>query len=568
MLSKFHRWLLSPDGGKKDAKTGKQHVAQVKRVLSILGNGGKVESLLEATNIRDIFLGEHAAEKYHPATIKSYLMSLQHFCSFVLSDRPPDVEFNTDDVVRIRDKFKRSSASYKKESTRRRWEKNEEDVSSLITPDKIRQFDKSQASCDAVIVLGKLCENHGKEMMNQAKYTLVRDYLIVQIMIDNANCAGVVSCMTVEEFHRALLEGDRHIIRVLNHKTIDTHGPARVILTKPLYSHIDVYIKEMRSKLPGVESGGKQPLFLSWMGKTMQSNQMTKVVSSIFKKAEIDGPVHHTLYRKSAVSECHSHHKEISSSLADLMAHREVTAQKYYRLLKKNKSSLKASEQLHGVMRKSHCSPKKTPKKSPKKSPKKTPKKNKDKMDDTSDPVVAKRSLWKDESLKAIHNQFKEEISTQNIALSTVKEKIKSDPILHQESHRRVYDRIRLELRKNQNASSIGEPLALPMETEAVESRINRMFEETCSQSSDIMPPTDTTEKSKGIFSAEQAKVLVDLFKDMIKGAPISKPVITTRLQGESMTKTLFKDCTIAQVVNRLKYERRKNYKRVCESNK
>ena len=73
VLSRFHRWLLSPDGEKKDAKTVKQHVAQVKRVLSILGNGGKVESLLVATNIRDVFLGEHTSEKYHPATIKSYL---------------------------------------------------------------------------------------------------------------------------------------------------------------------------------------------------------------------------------------------------------------------------------------------------------------------------------------------------------------------------------------------------------------------------------------------------------------------------------------------------------------
>ena len=43
----------------------------------------------------------------------------------------------------------------------------------------------------------------------------------------------------------------------------------------------------------------------------------------------------------------------------------------------------------------------------------------------------------------------------------------------------------------------------------------------------------DTKEKSKGVFSAEQAKVLVDLFRDMIKRAPISKSVITTRLQGD-----------------------------------
>ena len=44
--------------------------------------------------------------------------------------------------------------------------------------------------------------------------------------------------------------------------------------------------------------------------------------------------------------------------------------------------------------------------------------------------------------MKAIHDLFKEEISTQSIALPTVKHKIKSDPILLQESHRRVYDRI------------------------------------------------------------------------------------------------------------------------------
>ena len=75
--------------------------------------------------------------------------------------------------------------------------------------------------------------------------------------------------------------------------------------------------------------------------------------------------------------------------------------------------------------------------------------------------------------MKAVYDPFKEEISTQSIAFSTVKHKIKSDPILRQESHRQVYDRIRLKLRKeNQNASSIEESVALPRETEAVKSRI------------------------------------------------------------------------------------------------
>ena len=233
---------------------------------------------------------------------------------------------------------------------RRRWEKHEEDVSVLITPEKTKEFDASQASRNAVFILGELGGNTVVEM-NPSKYTLVRDYLIAHIMIDNASHAGVVSSMTVEEFQRARVERERYVFRVLKHKTMDTHGPAQVVLTKLLYSYINVFIKQMRPRLPAALSVGKQALLLSWFGNQIESNQMTKDLSSIFKKAGIKGPVHHTLYRKSAVSQCHARHKEISSNLADLMAHRECTAEKYDRLSEKNKTFVKASKKLHGIMR-------------------------------------------------------------------------------------------------------------------------------------------------------------------------------------------------------------------------
>ena len=58
-------------------------------------------------------------------------------------------------------------------------------------------------------------------------------------------------------------------------------------------------------------------------------------------------------------------------------------------------------------------------------------------------------------------------------SLRTVKDKIESDPILRQESHRQVYDRIRFELSKeDQNDSSIEEPVALLRESKVVKSRI------------------------------------------------------------------------------------------------
>ena len=167
---------------------------------------------------------------------------------------------------------------------------------------------------------------------------------------------------------------------------------------------------------------------------------MTKALSSIFKKAEIKGPVHHTLYRKSAVSQCHARHKEISSNLADLMAHREGTAEKYYRLFGKNKSSVKASKKLHGVMRNCEENDKEL-------RTRKAINKSSESELVTADSPGTERAPWKEESLQALLNLFAEEISLQSVTMSLVREKIQSDPILCKESPKRVYDRIRAEWR-------------------------------------------------------------------------------------------------------------------------
>jgi len=420
-LRSFRDWLLSPDGGKKDGKTAKQHVSQVNKVLSVVGEGTLLSSLIDSKKIRDTFLQQYAAKKYHAATIKSYLMSLQHYCSFLLADQPGGVTFDKENVLSLREKLKRWSSSYKRENTRRRWEKMEEDRSALITPEKIREFERSQAAREAIVLLGKLCGAHTIQI-TQEMYTLVRDYLIAQIMIDNANRAGVVAYMTVKEFDRATVEGDRHVVRVLHHKTVDTHGPAQIVLTSHLYNYISVFMQEMRSQLPDLNRLDKQTVFLSWCGKSMESSQMTKALGSVFKKAGVDGRVHHTLYRKSAVSRCHERHKEISSNLADLMAHQEETAQKYYRVFEKSKSSVKASQTLHGIMRN-------TDESSENLQPTQTslPEATKDdtKIQEGQNPRKPERVPWKEESINAIQTLFAEEIAAQNITFTGVKEKLR-----------------------------------------------------------------------------------------------------------------------------------------------
>ena len=211
--------------------------------------------------------------------------------------------------------------------------------------------------------------------------------------------------MTGQEFNWAKVLDDHYVVWVLCHKTLNTHGPAQLVFTGHLHSHMHVFMKEMRAQLPNVQSDGLQPVFLSWSGNSMESSQITKAIGSIFKKAWIDGPVHYTLYCKSAVSQCHDKHKEISSNLADLMAHREDTAQTYYRVFEKSKSSVRVSQKLHGIMQ-SHGEDKSTPETYPA-----NPQVDEDTTGcNPSDPATSsltKRSPWKEDSLQAIRTLSK-----------------------------------------------------------------------------------------------------------------------------------------------------------------
>ena len=85
----------------------------------------------------------------------------------------------------------------------------------------------------------------------------------------------------------------------------------------------------MRSKLPYITAEKEQPLFPSWNGKKLESGQISKAIQSVWKKAGTAGPIHSTLFRKGAVTVCHSSQKEMTSDLADLMAHKEDTAKRY-----------------------------------------------------------------------------------------------------------------------------------------------------------------------------------------------------------------------------------------------
>ena len=227
-------------------KTAKQHALQIKRILLVIDSDKKVSSLLYFSLLKEKFV-KYAEEKYVAETIKSYLTSLQHFYTFLLSEKPKEVTASCELISQLREKMKTLSTSYKRSSLKRKWERREEDRIEAITAEKIEAFEKRQNSRDAIILLGKLSGKHSVDIA-QKQYTLLRDFLLIQISIDNAN-------MTLREFQRGYKEGDRFVINVMNHKTFHVHGPALIVMTSNLYNWMRIFVEEVRSKVSGVGTG-------------------------------------------------------------------------------------------------------------------------------------------------------------------------------------------------------------------------------------------------------------------------------------------------------------------------
>ena len=547
----FKAWLNSADGGNLDDKTSEQHGKQISKLLKVIDSKQEMASLFNSNIINDKFLEGFAKHQYHPKTTKSYLTSLRHFYSFALSN-DFGVNISKEQILSVKEKVTRWSSSFRKGCSKRRWEKMEEDLHALITPKQIAEFERSQAARNAICLFGQLSGAHCLDM-TQANYTLTRDFLLVQISIDNANRAGVLANMNMGQLNSAVKHDDEYVVHVSDQKTFATHGPARIVLSQKLYSWMAIFVREARSKVTSLSPNPSSNVFLTWNGEPMVSSQINKAIKSVWKKAQVGGNPSSTLLRKSAVSQVHtaSDSNEARENLADLMAHNLQTANKYYRLQEKSKSSVQAYKQLRNIMRQQSDNPDQTLKAKPNSiSVSLSP--------SASEAVVPKTSKrsWKEDKEALIKAVFKDEIEREAITLATVKAKISDQPQLREEDPKRVMDKVRAQWRFSKASSP--EPQCLPSEVETLEQRVERVFHAESETSSEIIPPTSVSSSVRNVFTATELDRMKKLFRNMIEQSyPISKPQIQTTLEKEDWGVEMLKKVSLDTIVNRLKYERR-----------
>jgi hypothetical protein len=274
-----------------------------------------------------------------------------------------------------------------------------------------------------------------------------------------------LSNLTLNEVKAGNKIHDTFIISVANHKKDSNYGPAKLIVSQNLYSYLKIYCSYYRKQIALTNSPSN--FFLSWNGDQMSSGQISKCSKSAWSKAGLGEQISCTLYRKSAVSAVHEKAPLMKSQLAVAMNHTEDTASKSYRIVEREKRALAGARQLAETM----CSGNNTSK-----------------------------TRW-DEMIKIrIFQLFSEELEKNDVHLDQVKIKSSQHNDLAYLDARKVYDKLRLKLSQSEYTTVLP---CIPSESETVNDRVNRLFENDISNSS-IVAPTSSL-RTKDIFSPEDS---------------------------------------------------------------
>jgi len=494
----FQIWLQSPDGGKKCEKSAKQHSFQVGVILDAIDSDRNVSSLWNSKLLMKFYTHATSDKKFLPATTKSYFNSLRHWFSYILSEESDRISVEVrQQIQHTRERVARWITSIRKESSARSLEKMDSDIPKLVTPDMVAVFDRSEFATGAVKLLGTLMEQPGSQLgVSMTEYVDIRDFILTQIIIGNANRSGVLANLTLEQFNSAQFVDGHYVMSVVDHKTAFMYGPAKVILTPILYSWISVFVKYARCQITQRSTGDAKYLFLSWTGQKLDSGQISRAIQSAWKKAGLGGEISCTLMRKSAVSFIHQKCPEQKSNLADLMCHSTQTATKSYRLVKRQQTSVAASTVLNEMM-KTSCST--------------------NTLDERSDQCPSDRLL--SESNKSVdESEATLEIPQNSIADSHMSSVITDG---------------------GKSKSAVSKP------------------SEGDSDDESIFGPSVASTKS--LFSNTDVQAIQESCKEIIKSGPISQRRIAESLLRFPETASVMTKYTIAQIITRIKYERRKS---------
>ena len=190
-------------------------------------------------------------------------------------------------------------------------------------------------------VYGKCAENRTLKMSMQ-----------ISLAIQNGHPSGVCSNMLLSELNDANIETVEdtklRVFKVKKHKTLRTHGFAKVYLKQHIFNNLKIFVKFV---LPLQLPGEVNHVFKKFFGRHMSSGEVSTQLNSLWMQADVFENdkvptkkiyinISCTLFRKLISLE---RQPEGSAALADLLVHNSSTQGKYFNVRRRNKSSARGA---------------------------------------------------------------------------------------------------------------------------------------------------------------------------------------------------------------------------------
>ena len=135
--------------------------------------------------------------------------------------------------------------SLRKEVKERFWEKQEEDLARLITPEKVQEFARNQ-----VKIIGDLIDKgQNSTSLSQIEYCDLRNFLFIQLLSQNGHRSGVLTNSTLHEYKEMSRVNETNVISVKDRKTYSQHGPANLCFDESLKGWLDIYVEHARQQV-------------------------------------------------------------------------------------------------------------------------------------------------------------------------------------------------------------------------------------------------------------------------------------------------------------------------------
>ena len=347
LLQDCFRFLTGPDRGRKTQSIA-EVVNDVRRILNAVGATNDLAIIFDGNcnTLRNEYLMKHCVlRKMKPSSIKKYLYSLIDFCTFLLTEKVNVQNVTPDDILTTKLRLDLWRKSYSSKDRIFQHARNSEDLEMLVTPEQVQKYQESECAKIARQLFADI--ETSVRQLSQAEYCSMRDHLFTAIHFGCGHRSGVSVNLTMKELSKAKEINDRMVeVKVWEHKTVASYGPAKIVLSLEEYDWLKIFVKHARSQLHEIMS---DKVFLSWNGASMKSGDVSKRLHNlwckvgIFDDRQIPKHLSCNIIRKSTSTGLRESNAGNYQAAADLMAHSIKTANSHYYLREQEKSASIAS---------------------------------------------------------------------------------------------------------------------------------------------------------------------------------------------------------------------------------